>query len=218
MSSRNPVLLIHGLDDTVSVFTWMIAYLRDRGWTDIHAINLSPNNGDAGLETLAEQVHAYVESHIAYAEAIDLVGFSMGGLVSRYYVQRLQQRRVENFVTLASPHQGTWTGYLRQNPGACQMRPGSAFLNDLNRTAYELQQVTFTSFWTPYDLMIVPANSSQLGVGTMVQLPVLAHPLMVIDDLALEAVAATLEKAPIPRRHSRNLVSRFTLQGHSMIR
>jgi len=193
--SPPPILLIHGIDDTAQVFHRMIAYLRDRGWSDIHTINLVPNNGDQGLEILAEQVRAYVETQMTDAPMIDLVGFSMGGIVSRYYVQRLGGAgRVRRFITLSSPHYGTCLAYLRHNPGARQMRPRSAFLQDLNATvAVDFASIECLSLWTPYDLMIVPAHSSRLPIGRMDTLPVLAHPWMLTDPRSLATVAAALQ-------------------------
>ena len=188
-----PVLLIHGIDDTITVFDVLSDYLRDRGWPAVHALDLLPNNGDVGLDQLAAQVHDYVEQQLSDAPHIDLVGFSMGGLVGRYYLQRLGGlQRVRRFVTLSSPHNGTWTAYLRSNLGVSQMRPNSEFLQDLNATVEELAQVEFASIWTPYDLMIVPPESSRLPVGTMRQLPVLAHPFMVSDERSLAMVAELL--------------------------
>ncbi len=192
-STQIPVLLIHGIDDTAEVFTPMKQYLSDRGCSDVHACSLAPSNGDLGLEALALQVQAYVTSHLSYAEQIDLVSFSMGGIVSRYYLQTLGGlAKVRNFITLSSPHNGTWTGYLRQNAGARQMRPDSPFLQKLNQSVADLNRVNFVSIWTPYDLMIVPANSSCLPVGEMVQIPVLAHPLMLTDERSLSQVARVL--------------------------
>jgi triacylglycerol lipase len=52
-----------------------------------------------------------------------------------------------------------------------------------------LSKVKFTSIWTAWDTIILPAQSSQLPVGKDVQLPVLAHPLMVVDYRSLDAVA-----------------------------
>jgi triacylglycerol esterase/lipase EstA (alpha/beta hydrolase family) len=72
------------------------------------------------------------------------------------------------------------------------MRPNSPFLADLNADVQMLRKINFTSIWTPYDLMIVPAKSSQLGIGKEVNLPVLLHPLMLTDNRSLEIVAETL--------------------------
>lgn len=191
---KNPVLLIHGIGDTQRVFDSMATYLGDRGWVT-HRLDLVPNNGAVGLDVLALQVRDYVNTHLA-AGPFDLLGFSMGGIVSRYYVQRLGGLlKVQRFITLSAPHRGTVLAYGRQTPGVRQMRPTSAFLRDLNSTlAVDLAQVQFTSLWTPWDLMILPATSSRLPVGQMAQFPVVAHPLMLRDRRVLAAVATALEE------------------------
>lgn len=189
---RNPVLLVHGIDDTGAVFHKMAPYLRQLGWS-VHTIDLSPNNGDAGLDVLAKQVAHYIAANFAIEQALDLIGFSMGGLVSRYYVQRLGGiNRVQRFVTISSPHHGTIVAYASQRPGCVQMRPNSAFIQDLNSDAAILSHLNFTSIWTPYDLMIVPTSSSQLPVGKEVILPVALHSWMLMDSRCITTVAAAL--------------------------
>jgi triacylglycerol lipase len=198
---RNPVLLVHGIDDTRAIFWRLVLTLENLGW-DVHAIDLLPSNGEAGLEHLAAQVAAYVEQNFAPEQAIDLVGFSMGGIVSRYYVQRLGGlQRVDRLVTLASPHNGTWTALLRPNLGASQMRVGSKFLSDLNRDALQLQQINFTSLWTPFDSMIIPPTSSEMPVGESRQVWVGGHAWMVTDAKSILAIAESLsEPLRAPRR------------------
>lgn len=178
---RNPVLLIHGIDDTDVIFKGLSRHLRQLGW-EVYTLNLVPSNGDVGLDRLALQVASFVNTTFAAGQPIDLLGFSMGGIISRYYVQRLGGiHRVQRFITVSSPHQGTWTGHLRFNEGAGQMRPGSPFLQDLKRDVMMLDRLQFTSIWTPLDLMIVPANSSQLPVGREVVIPVAGHAWMISD-------------------------------------
>ena len=200
MSRASPVLLIHGIDDTEALFRKMRHYLQRHG-RDVHSINLVPNNGDAGLDKLAQQVVACVEPRFRDGETIDLIGFSMGGLVARYYVQRLGGlKRVRRFVTISSPHKGTFTAFLRRNEGARQMRPGSPFLCDLDPDMEMLERLSFTSIWTPFDLMIVPAHSSELSAGRTIRVEVAAHPLMVssprVLKLVLEALTAGEQVTP----------------------
>ncbi|MBN3948163.1 MAG: triacylglycerol lipase [Nostoc sp. NMS7] len=196
---RNPVLLIHGIDDTEAVFHQMRNYLIQRGLS-VHALNLVPNNGDVGLDELAKQVSDYVTATFASEQRLDLVGFSMGGIVSRYYVQRLGGiNRVQRFITISSPHHGTVVAYASRRPGCVQMRPDSIFLKDLNSDAVILGQLDFTSIWTPYDLMIVPANSSQMSVGRKVIVPVPLHPWMLTDSRSLAVVKILLERIKIKR-------------------
>jgi triacylglycerol lipase len=155
---------------------------------------LTPNNGDAGREDLAGQIAAYVEVNFRGAEQrLDLVGFSMGGLVSRYYVQRLGgSRRVDHLVTISAPHGGTWTAYLQCNRGARQMRPGSPFLKDLQQDVETLKNVRFVSVWTPFDLMILPARSSELSCGRSIPIRVALHPWMVRDPRVIDLVGKLL--------------------------
>jgi triacylglycerol lipase len=72
------------------------------------------------------------------------------------------------------------------------MRPGSPFLEDLNQDASMLERLNFTSLWTPWDFIIVPACSSQMPVGREVKVPVFAHAFMVRDARCLQAVASAL--------------------------
>ena len=189
---RHPVLLIHGFFIKKMVFNKMSAYFASLGW-EVHRFDLKTNNGNLGLEKLAEQVSDYVEKTFAPSQPFDLVGLSMGGLVSRYYVQRLGGiERVKRFVTISSPHNGTLMAYLLPITSCVQMRPNSGFLENLNRDVDVLKQLNFTSLWTPYDFIIIPPESSQLGVGQEVKLSVFAHAMMARDDRSLEAVAKAL--------------------------
>ncbi|MBE9040425.1 triacylglycerol lipase [Oscillatoriales cyanobacterium LEGE 11467] len=197
-SPRHPVLLVHGFGDTTTLFKTMSAYLQNLGWS-VFSFNLTPNNGTLGLERLAQQVATYTAQTFG-SQPFDLVGFSMGGIVSRYYLQRLGGiDRVGRFISISSPHHGTWTAYALGRPGCLQMRPNSPFLQDLNRDAPAmLDKIDFTSIWTPYDLMIVPANSSQMNVGEEIKLSVALHAWMVTDLKSLQVVADTLA-APLRR-------------------
>ncbi|WP_414588358.1 lipase family alpha/beta hydrolase [Scytonema sp. PCC 10023] len=203
---RNPVLLVHGIYDTGRVFDQMIPYLKQRGWT-VYDLDLVPNNGNMGLDTLAQQVADYIDATFEPEQPIDLVGFSMGGIVSRYYVQRLGGiNRVQRFITISSPHHGTWIAYCRDGIGCIQMRPDSVLLQDLNRDAGMLKQIDFTSIWTPYDLMIVPASSSQMPLGREVIVPVLNHAWMLTDSRSLAAVAQALA-TPVKQFKIQNMSS-----------
>ncbi|MDY6901668.1 MAG: triacylglycerol lipase [Cyanobacteriota bacterium] len=193
---RNPVLLVHGIWDTGKVFRRMIPFLSELGWK-VYDLDLAPNDGRKGLDDLAEQVADKVESTFGTEQPFDLLGFSMGGIVSRYYVQRLGGiNRVQRFITLSAPNNGTVTGYFNQGLGCVQMRPNSALLRDLNSDVEMLSQINFTSIWTPYDAMIVPPSSSKMSVGENLTVPVLVHAWMLKDEKSLSAIATALS-APV---------------------
>lgn len=196
LNKRNPVLLIHGIFDTTKIFNKMSQYLKNLGW-DVHCLNLVPNYGSVGLDKLAEQIADYTTNTFLPNQPLDLIGFSMGGIVSRYYVQRLGGiNRVQRFITISSPHKGTLTGYALNLPGPSQMRPKSPFLENLNQDIAGLEQINFTSIWTPYDAMILPARSSQMPVGKEIKIDVLLHGWMVSDQRVFKIIVEELEATP----------------------
>ncbi|MEZ4701657.1 MAG: hypothetical protein R2834_15065 [Rhodothermales bacterium] len=190
-----PVVLVHGFLDTGAVFRRIEKRLADHGRTT-HALDFKPSDGRVGLETLAGQLAEYARGELAGA-AFDLIGFSMGGLIARYYVQRLGGlAQVGRLLTLAAPHRGTFWSHFAPLPGLRQMRPGSPFIEDLNRDADTLRQVGFVSLWTPYDLLVVPARSAVLQNHPDIRLPIAAHPLMLADRRVLDAIVRLLDAPP----------------------
>lgn len=190
---RNPVVLVHGIFSDSGDMTRLAHHLRVGGWR-VFTPDLKPNSGQAGLDELAQQLAAYTERVVPDGK-FDLVGFSMGGLVSRYYLQRLGGvERVERFVSLAAPHHGTATARFNGGAGGIQMRRESEFLRDLARDAGQLGRVKFTSLYTPLDLIIVPARSSEMPQARNVRLWALAHPSLILEKRCIRAVAAALRE------------------------
>ena len=189
---RNPVLLVHGFKDDAHNMEPLARYLRGQGW-DAKTMSYRPSWGQKGLDVLAGQVAQFVGENYAPGAKIDLVAFSMGGLVTRYYLQRLGGLdRVQRYVTVSAPYRGTLLAYFIPNPGCRQMRFGSAFLRDLESDADRLAQLDFTSLWTPLDLTIVPPRSSLLSQARNQRLVVALHPLMVRQRSCQRAVRDAL--------------------------
>src|SRR6478752_392597 len=85
-----PILLVHGIWDSAARIGPLARGLAARGLHGVHSFDLQPNDGSAPIEVLAEQVRSQVDALRAQhaCERIDVVGFSMGALTSRYYLQR----------------------------------------------------------------------------------------------------------------------------------
>ncbi len=181
------------------IFSKMSARLTELGWC-VHSLNLTPNDGSLGLDSLAKQLADYISETFDPQQPLDIVGYSMGGIVSRYYVQRLGGiNRVERFITISSPHRGTLTAYSLPLPGYLDMRPDSRLLRDLNQDVTMLKRINFTSMWTPFDMMIVPSNSSQMPVGKEIKLNVMLHRQMITEPQSINALVEEL-KAPIKNK------------------
>lgn len=192
-SASPPVVLVPGLWDTSSLFSRMAARLEKAGWRAL-AVPLKPNDGSVTLEQSAEELRQFIDARLGPRRSLDIVAFSMGGLVARYYAQRLGGlARIAHFITISTPHHGTGTAYLEPLPGVREMRPGSPFLQDLDRDSARLAQVSVTSIWSPLDIVIAPAVSSRLPFGSEVQIPVLLHFLMPGDERVIEAVIRGLK-------------------------
>lgn len=194
--ARNPVVLVHGIYSSSADFARLARHLRDEGH-EVLTLDLVPYNGLVGLDELAGQLADFVEVRLPEAR-FDLVGFSMGGLVSRYYMQRLGgARRVDHFVTLAAPHHGTLMAWTNRLTGGQQMRRHSAFIRDLARDQDCLKNVRFTSFYTPLDLIVVPGASAEMPEARNVCMWALMHPSLILEKRCIRAVAAALKEDAI---------------------
>lgn len=190
--TANPVVLVPGYGDDASVLGHLAAFLAEQDFRP-YPITLVPSDGQVRLEVLAAQIADFVNGAFAVDQPLDFVGFSMGGVVLRYYLQRLGGlERTRHFVTLGAPHRGSWTSYGNNRPGVRQMRPGSAFLQDLNSDAGRLGIICFTSIWTPFDLMIIPACSSAMAVARDKPIFVLHHRALITSHRSLARVAEAL--------------------------
>ncbi len=196
-ASGMPVVLVHGIWDTAAAFSRMAASLSAAGWV-CHAVSLRPNDGSASLGELAEQLRRFIDGELGPQTPFDLVGFSMGGLVARYYAQRLGGLdRLQHLVLISVPEHGTRAAYLGFLPGEVEMRPGSPVLADLAGDESRLTWVALTSIWSPFDLAVEPPSSSRMPFGREVVIPVLYHAWMLSDERVIDAVMEALRERPM---------------------
>ncbi|MEU9199772.1 alpha/beta fold hydrolase [Streptomyces sp. NPDC048332] len=158
---RPPVVLLHGFIDNRSVFVLLRRSLARHGWHHLESLNYSPLTCD--IRTAAELLGRHIEEICARTghREVDIVGHSLGGLIARYYVQRLSgDRRVRTLVTLGTPHGGTAVAPLAgAHPIVRQMRSGSAPIEELRLPAPGCR-TRFVSFWSELDQVIVPVEAA----------------------------------------------------------
>lgn len=160
-----PVVIIHGIYRDHRLMRHLRKAFTLAG-RRVLTPDLTPNDGSAGINELAVQIGKFMEKNLSPGEPCDVIGHSMGAMVARSYIQRHGgRRRVRKLVTLAAPHHGTVLAWLHQGQGARDLRPGSAFLRDLARDVDKLEGIQVASYWTPFDLIIVPPRSSELPIG-----------------------------------------------------
>lgn len=193
-SMKQVALLVHGIFDKGKIFESLAEYLLQFGIESIYP-DIKPNDGSESLDVLARQVSRHVEAIREQECRLYLVGYSMGGLICRYYMQALGgMHKIDRWVTISSPHHGTLTASIFWGKGVKQMRVGSTFLERLNKSVDSLKNVPLLSLWTPYDLMIVPAHSSRLPIGENIAVDCLAHPLMYTNKFVLKRIGDFLQE------------------------
>ncbi|MER7487252.1 alpha/beta fold hydrolase [Streptomyces sp. NPDC126497] len=159
--AKPPVVLLHGFIDNRSVFVLLRRSLAQHGRQQIESLNYSPLTCD--IRIAAELLGRHIEQvcERTGSDRVDVVGHSLGGLIARYYVQRLSgDTRVRTLVTLGTPHAGTRVAPLANaHPIVRQMRPGSPVLEELARPAPGCR-THFVAFWSDLDHIMDPLESA----------------------------------------------------------
>lgn len=191
------IVVVHGIWDSAARVAPLTAGLARHGFTDVHAIDLVPPWGQARIEQLAEQLSTYVARVLGEGDVpqLDVVGFSMGALVTRTYLQLFGgTQHVRRFVSISGPHAGTLTAYAAGLAGVKQMRPGSPLLRALGDDVAGLSTEVHC-IYTPYDAMVVPARTAVLkGAASVHRVPVPWHRRMLYDR-RVHALCARLLRA-----------------------
>ncbi len=188
------VVLVHGFLNNGKIFDPLIRRLEREGCR-CFAPALHPNTCSLGVDDLAHKLSAQIDQHFGRQQPFVIIGFSMGGIVTRDYVQNLARRkRVRGVFLISPPNQGTlWAG-LSPSGGTRELAIGSPFLKRLNSDDTVWKEVPVTTYWTPYDLMIVPARSSLWPVGQTRRVSSPPHPLMARNPDVMADIAAKLQE------------------------
>lgn len=196
VAAGTPILLVHGLVDNRSVFTLLRRTLRRRGFGQVLSVNYSPFTQD--VRTAAARLARLVEKTCEETgyERVHVVGHSLGGVVARYYVQRMGgDARVHTLCTLGSPHAGTYAAHLLPSRLVRQLRPGSELMTELAAPAPGCR-TRFVAFWSDLDQLIVPKRAARIEHADLAARNVLlrgvGHMSLPIDGRVVHEIATLL--------------------------
>lgn len=186
------VVLVHGIFEDGKAFDSLKKRLEYNG-IECYVPRLKPADARDGLENLAHGLKRDIDTKFGEEKPIGLVAFSMGGLVSRYYLQELGgAERCETLITISTPHHGTSVAHAYPSKGARQMRPGSEFLEKLKASENTLKDMPIVSYRTPLDLVIIPTHSSCWDRAENHSYNVALHPLMLHNKAVLDDIEKRL--------------------------
>lgn len=194
-TSSVPLVLVHGLWDTPRLFRHLVAELDDRR-RPLLAPHLPHGLGSTPLPSLAEQLDRAITEALGPTRTVDILGFSMGGLIARTWIQLLGGwRRTRRFTSVAAPHRGSLVALpwpRRVLAGIADMKPGSLLLRRLDADPEPLQRIECCSFHCPTDLTVVPGWSAVLPVGPCHRLPGLRHDRLLVAPANLRPLVREL--------------------------
>ncbi|MGB7564263.1 MAG: alpha/beta fold hydrolase, partial [Prochlorococcaceae cyanobacterium] len=104
-----PLVLVHGLWDTPQLFRRLVDSLDGRR-DPLLMPHLAHRLGATPILELAEILGQAIEGAFGAEQPVDLLGFSMGGVIARSWIQlRGGASRTRRFISVGSPQQGTLT-------------------------------------------------------------------------------------------------------------
>ena len=182
------IVLVHGIFDDGRLFNKMADFLSEAG-CKVYIPALKPADARLGVKDLSQKLKDFVDCHFEATDELVFVGFSLGCLITRYYLQELGgNQRCKVFHAISGPLHGSWLAYLFYGQGAIDLRPGSEFLVGLQESEHTLRNIKLYSYRTPFDLMIIPSMSSHWDSAENHVTKALAHRLMLRDKLVLETI------------------------------
>ncbi|MGL5002658.1 MAG: lipase family alpha/beta hydrolase, partial [Casimicrobium sp.] len=169
-ASGRVILLHHGYAHSGAVWSRTTSALEKLGYR-VYTIDQPLY---APIDTMADRLATRIHDVMAKtsAQKITIVAHSMGGLVARAYLRKYGSARIDQLVTVGTPHHGTFHAYLAGGTNGKQMRPGNAWLAELNKAPVP---VPFTSIYSLHDTIIAPQDSSEMDDAMNIVLTGIGH-------------------------------------------
>lgn len=193
VSKPIPVLLVPGYAEPSWYFMYGIYRDLKKAGYAVDGINLFPNFASAEEQALKVKAKAEAMMKAAGSSKIHLVVHSFGGLISRHYIQNLGGSAViDQLVTIATPHLGTYAAYLGPGESAVQLRPDSEFLKKLNAQGFAYPPVKYTSIWSNLDEIVLPPKHSIMPDSQVFYVPWTGHLTIMFSQRTYAAIRQVL--------------------------
>lgn len=194
------MLFIHGIFHNGSAFAWLKQKLAMRGLGGFHELNL--HTAFHSIPRMALQAAETIDRlrNKLGVDQVDIVGHSLGGIVARYYLQKLGGDGVaRTLITLGSPHRGTDWSRLAPMAHVRELRPGSLTFRELE-TCPTPSRTRIVAVSGSLDVLMRPAGCEWWEGVRNIRLSGVGHAGLLFSNRVAEIIVAHLR--PGARRAS----------------
>jgi triacylglycerol esterase/lipase EstA (alpha/beta hydrolase family) len=196
-----PIIFVHGHGGGPGNFLPMRTYFGRSGRTRTYAFSLLPGEP---LEGMALRLARMIEDVVvvnglpADTAQVDVVGHSLGGIVSRLALtSKATARRVRTLVTLGSPHHGTDIAYLTREPAVRRLLPDSEIMTRLRtQLPWSSDLPRLVSLWSRRDMLVLPQSSACVPGAENVEMRGFTHYSFLLSPRSWSKVFQLLAPSP----------------------
>ena len=188
-----PIIFVHGMGGNRGNFYLMSKYLSFHGRKRSYMIHFP---GGLSTSEMASRLKAFVNEvkDITGNKKVDVVAHSLGGLVVRLAIADYALGdSINKFITLGTPHKGTFPARFATAQKIMDLRPGSTFIERLEKAGIP-EDVKCYSFWSRCDLLILPPESAMLDNGKVIETDKFTHYSYILSPASWVNVAKVLEE------------------------
>ena len=193
-TGQRGVVLVHGFLCNRAVWRLWFAPLRAAGHA-YEAVNLEPVFGS--IDDYAPSIEAAVHRvHAATGMAPVLICHSMGGLAARAWLRVCAgELRVQQVITLGTPHRGTWAGRFSRAVNGRQMALDGDWVGNLSGAEPPGHAALFTCWYSNCDNIVFPTSTATLQGADNRLITGVAHVEMARRPEVLQGCLALLARA-----------------------
>ncbi len=188
-----PIVLVHGYAMNRANFLPMARRLARAGLGPILGFEYwSLGRTSKAAQRLGRYVERVCEA--TASPRVDLIGHSMGGVVSRYYaVFAGGEKRIRNLITIGTPHRGTDVSGFGFGRSSRELYPGSALLDRLH-SARLPAEIRCTAIWSRSDALVPGARNARLRGGEEIIYDDLGHLTLLTSRRVAAEIVSRLRK------------------------